>query len=486
VPGAWLAGAIFALHPVHVESVAWISELKNTLSAVCYLGSAISWLRFREDRSRRAYALAFAFFVLALCSKTVTATLPAALLVLAWWKGRPLSFRSDVLPLLPFFALAGCAAIFSIAVERKLVGAEGAAFELSFVERILIAGRAVWFYLGKLLWPARLTFIYPRWRIDPAVPWQYLYPAAAVAALGALWMARGRLRGPIVAALFFVGTLFPALGFFDVYPFLFSFVADHFQYLASLGVIALAASGIAGAVARAPRGRRAAAYGVCGIVLAALALRTWSQSRLYSDKETLYRATIEANPDCWMAYNNLAGALIERGAMAEAGPLAERALQLAPASAEAHNNQALVLRSRGRLDEAISELERAIAIDPTDPGVHYNVATALIARGRADRAAAHLRRALELDPSLPAAHNVLGMLQAKSGGLEEALGHFRAAVELDPAYADAHNNLGIVLAREGNLTLAIAHFRRALELDPTSAEVRKNLELALAKSTRTR
>src|SRR5205823_3519698 len=178
-----------------------------------------------------------------------------------------------------------------VSVERRLVGAEGAAFDLTLIDRGLIAGRAIWFYLGKIIWPANLIFIYPRWHVSRADWLQYLYPAAAILVLGALWTARKRWRGPLAGALFFVGTLFPALGFFNVYPFLFSFVADHFQYLASLGVIALAAAGITRLLPRRPL-----RYGSSLAILSALAVLTWKQSHLYADVERLYRSTTPTDP----------------------------------------------------------------------------------------------------------------------------------------------------------------------------------------------
>ena len=166
VPGAWLAGLIFALHPVGVESVAWISEQKNTLSTVCYLLAAWAILDFDSTRRRRSYLLGLVLFALALLSKSVTATLPAALLVVYWWRRGRLSWRKDILPLLPFFALALAAGLFTAWVERHVLGAEGADYALGFPARCLLAGRVVWFYLGKLLWPANLIFIYPRWEVS--------------------------------------------------------------------------------------------------------------------------------------------------------------------------------------------------------------------------------------------------------------------------------------------------------------------------------
>jgi hypothetical protein len=299
VPGALLAAVIFALHPVHVESVAWISELKNTLSGVLYLLAALAYLSFDTTRRPRYYCSSFALFALALLSKTVAATLPAALLVVMWWKRGRLGW-ADVKPLAPMVALGIAAGLGTAWVERTYIGAEGVEFELSLVERCLIAGRAVWFYAGKLVWPSPLMFMYPRWEIDTAALWQYLYPLGAVAVVYAFWVLRRWSRAPLAAALLFGGTLVPALGFVDVYPFRFSFVADHFQYLASLAPLTLIAAAIM--TQWEQRSRRVAAgrpllFLAFGIPLGVM---TWHQTGNYVDAETLYRATLSKNPSCWM------------------------------------------------------------------------------------------------------------------------------------------------------------------------------------------
>jgi protein O-mannosyl-transferase len=518
IPGAYFAAAIFALHPVQVESVAWITEVKNTLSAVFYLGAAIAWLSYRDKENAGAYALAFGLFVLALCSKSVTATLPAALLVIEWWRRGRLSWRRDVLPLVPFFILGVAAGLSTAWVERGLVGAEGAEFDLSPVQRGLLAGRALWFYARTLLWPVNLVFIYPRWSVSPGTWWQYVYPAAAIAVFAIAWSRRRRSRGPLAGMLYFAGTLFPALGFFNVYPFRFSFVADHFQYLASLGLITLAAAGTVRLFQRWRLRGWPATNAICLAVLSTLAVLTWRQSHVYTDVESLYRATIEGNPESWMAHNNLAGTLIARGAVDEAAGHAEKALalkpdyaearnnlglvlasrgrtdealaqyrkalELDPAYAEAHNNLGLLLARRGRIDEAFAQYRRALAIDPSLARAHYNLAEALTARGQTTEAVAHLRRALALRPEYAEAHNSLGVILAFRGKADEARDHFLKAVELKPRYADARNNLGILLARGGRLDEAIVHFRKALEDNPGSTEIRDNLRAALASRER--
>ena len=256
VPGAWLAAGVFALHPVHVESVAWITELKNTLSGVFYLGSALAYVRFDDRRESRHYAAALILFVLALLGKTVTATLPAALLVVLWWRRGHLRWRANVRPLVPFFVIGAAAGLTTAWVEETLIGARGAGFELTVIERCLVAGRAVWFYLGTLVWPANLTFVYPRWQIDPQELTQFLYPLAVIALLAALWLLRNRVRAPLAALLIFCGTLLPALGFLNVYPFRYSYVADHFQYLASIPILTLIAAAVTIALGRHTSNRR--------------------------------------------------------------------------------------------------------------------------------------------------------------------------------------------------------------------------------------
>ena len=481
VPGAFLAAAIFALHPVQVESVAWITEQKNTLSAVLYLGAALAWLRFEETRRARTWLLSLALFALALCSKTVTATLPAALLLIHWWRrGRP-SWRRDVLPLVPFLALGAAAGSFTAWAERRLVGAEGAAFDLTPVERVLVAGRAAWFYLGKLAWPADLVFIYQRWTPSQRVWWQYLYPAAALALLAFLWARRRRWPGTLAGTLFFLGTLFPALGFFDVYPFLFSYVADHFQYLASLGIVALAAAGAARLLERWRLWGRPAGHALCLAGLGVLAALTWRQSHLYADRETLYRATLRGNPGCWMAWNNLAGSLLARGATEEALPLVRQALALRPDYPEAENNLGLALDGAGLPDEAIRHFRRALELDPSYPEAHNNLGFALAGRGELDEAIDHYRQALRGDPGRAGVHYNLAMALLARGEEGPAAAQLRRAVELEPGFLEARNNLGILLARSGRLEEAIEQFRRALEIAPSSAEVRRNLDVALAR-----
>jgi protein O-mannosyl-transferase len=514
VPGAFLAAAIFALHPVHVESVAWITEQKNTLSAVFYLSAALAYLRFDETRNKRFYAAALALFALGLLSKTVTATLPAALLVVFWWKRGTLSWRRDVLPLLPFFILGAAGGIFTAWVEHNLIGAKGAEFEFSFVERCLLAGRVVWFYLGKLFWPINLLFIYPRWQIDQTAAWQYLFPAFLLLTLGVLWWLRARWRGPLAGMLYFVGTLFPVLGFFNVYPFIFSFVADHFQYLASLGIITLASAGIALLLKRFHLWDRPAGYIVCLLPLSTLACLTCLQSRMYTDLETLYRKTLDRNRVCWMAhvnlgivldntgrfveaiehyrtalemkpslaaiYNNLGAALLHNGQYSEAIVQCRKALEIEPNNVKAHNNLGLALSSSGRNAEAVTHYETALDIMPDYPEAHYNLGNSLFQLGKHADAILHYQELLKLDPDFVDGHNNMGAALAGLRRYDEAIMECRKAIEIKPNYVEAYNNLGSILVDCGRNDEAIVPYRKALEIKPDNVEVLNGLGAALA------
>lgn len=463
VPGAWLAAFVFALHPVCVESVAWVSEQKNTLSLVFYLLAALAYLRFDETRKASGYALASGLFVAALLSKTTTATLPPALLVVFWWRRGRLDGRRDIVPLLPWFALAAGMGLLSAWVERTFVGADGADFALNFLQRCLLAGRIIWFYLGKLFWPADLIFIYPRWTMDAATGWLWLFPAGVLALLATLWAMRARSRAPLAALLLFVGSLFPVLGFFNVYGFTFSFVADHWQYLPSLAVIALAAAGLTVAWARWTGPLRWTAQVA---LVGSLGALTWQQSRMYHDIETFYRTTIAQNPECWMAHNNLGTLLLERGAIDEAILHYERTLAIKPNAAKAHNNLGTALRRLRRPVEALAHYEAAVRLEPRFAISQNNLANALREAGRSAEALLHHAEAVRLDPGYAEAHNNYGVTLREVGRLPDALARFVEAARLDVHSSQAQLNLALTLSLLGRHEESAKHYREARRLNP--------------------
>lgn len=435
VPGAYLAAAVFALHPVHVESVAWITERKNVLSGVFYLSALLAWLRYYPlaaitpmpsrglaHRPVFFWTASLILFALALLSKTAGCSLPVAILILTWWKQGRITWRV-IASLIPFFILAVALSLVTIWLERAHVRAEGSAWALPFAGRCLVAGRAFWFYLGKLLYPSNLTFIYEKWIIDPTRWWQYLPPAAVIAALAALWLLRRRIGpGPFAAILFFAVTLAPVLGFFKVYYMQYSFVADHFQYLASMGPLALSAALLTVVLRRWSRLKAAgdagrpppAGYIVQGAILGILAALTLHQATIYTNIETLWRDTLRKNPSAWLAHNNLGAMLLDRGDL--------------------------------------------------DGAIH------------------HLSESLRFNPTYVLAHNNLGIALTTSKDLAGAAGHYREAMRIQPDYAPAYKNMGSLLMNQGKSAEAVGYYRKALELRPDWSEVANNLAWILATS----
>jgi len=467
VPGAWLAGAIFALHPVCVESVAWITEQKNTLSTVLYLGSALAYLRFDQERRGRQYLLAFGLFAAAALSKSVAATLPAALLVVLWWQRGRLSWRRDIAPLLPWLAFGAGVGLFTAWVERRYIGASGAQFTLSFTERCLVAGRAVWFYLGKALWPVDLMFIYPRWIVNAAAGWQYLFPASALAlvAVLALLAVRSpvgrRNRGPLAALLFFVGSLFPTLGFLNVYAFLFSFVADHWQYLAILGIIAPVAAAW-GNWTEATKGPLPSLVAAAALLL--LGIQTWRESRMYRDIETLFRTTVEHNPTGWMANYNLGVLVAEQGHPEEAIGYFEATLKAKPEYSDAEVNWGNALMQKGDLPGAAAHYQASLQISPDNYEAHDHLGIALARLGRQQEALIQYEESIQLRPRIAETRSNFGVALARAGRLPEAIAQLQEAVRLKPDFTAAHKNLGILLRNAGRTEEAEAQFQIVSQL----------------------
>ncbi len=450
VPGAWLAAMVFAVHPVHVESVAWVTERKNVLSGMFYLLAILAFIKHwdftkpasddSQATSSRGWRLAWLFvaylcFIAALLSKTVTATLPAALLVLVWWKqGRlPIKQSLSVLPMILIGAMFGW---FTVWLEKVQVGASGLDWNLSFVDRWLVAGRALWFYARKLLWPSNLIFTYPRWDIDSGQWWQYLFPLAAFATIFALWWYRQRIgRGPLAAVLLFAGSLFPALGFFDVYPMRFSYVADHFQYLASIAVTTLLVATLTTLITN-DDGQESGVFRIVGLVwVGVLMALTWNQTKIYEGLEPLWRDTLAKNPSSFMAHNNLGALLNRRGDYVEAEVHIRAALRLKPGFVDSMVNMGKAREGQGDLDGAMD----------------------------------YYRQAVELNPSFPAALNGLGAMYGAKGDLRSAEQHFEAATQADPEYPSARMNLATLYLSRNELPAAIEQFETVLKLQPDSA-----------------
>ena len=471
VPGAWIAAALFGVHPVHVESVAWITERKNVLSGVFYLSAALLFLTRVAGRDARgsAYAGVLALFVLALLSKSVTATLPVALAIALWWRDGRVRW-SDLRLLLPLLALGAGAGLLTAWMERHRVGAVGPYWDQTFAERCLIAGRVLWFYAGKLLWPHPVAFNYERWTLDAGDVAQWVWPlAAGLAAVGA-WGLRGRLgRGPAAAIAFFAVTLGPALGFLNVYPMRYSFVADHFQYLASLGVLAVVGAGLARAttVATVP-------------VLVVLLVLTYRHCHAYRDLPTLWTDTLAKNPRSVLALQNLGTIEYTRGKLPAALSLYERARAVEPDLPDVWNGIGLVHARTGRHAEAIAAFERVLSLDPRNAEAARNLGSVLAASGRRDEAIQAYERAIAAAPAMLEAREDVAVLMATAGRLADAEVQLREAVRIAPGSPTAHLRLAMTLGAQGRWSEAGAAFEEAVHLAPRSVEANSGLAEAQA------
>jgi tetratricopeptide (TPR) repeat protein len=467
--GAWFAAFAFALHPIEVETAAWVSELKNTLSGTCALLAVLGYLRFQRTSSRAAWWGAFALFVAALLAKAVVATVPAALLVILWWRRGRLEWHRDMRPLLPWFAVAVTMGLLCAWVERAFIGADGSVLSLSVAQRVLLAGRVGWFYAWKLFCAANLIFIYPRWSVDAGQLWQWAFPLLTALTFGAVFHQARTRRGPAAVVLLFAGLLFPVLGFLNVYPFVYSYVADHYQYLAGMVIIAAVASVAATAATKLPaRGR--ALTGAVGIaVLLVLGSLSWRQSRRYVDAGTLWRVTLAQNPECFAACSNLSNLALDGGRPAEALELARRAVQLRPQWAELHVVLGNALRASGDPGAAESEYARAAALRPGLAVAHYNLGTLALEKGDAARARRDFERAVLMRNDYVDAHVNLSSLLLDAGDTAGARSHLEQALRIRPDDPGAQTNLGNVLLREGQLEAALEHYRHALRQDDGNA-----------------
>lgn len=494
VPGAWLAAALFALHPLNVESVAWVTERKNVLAGVLSAAALWAYLRFAGStwqpsapqqasakRDWRWFGLATFLFLGALLSKTVAGTLPGVIFVLAWWK-RDRWPRSELGPLALWVALAVPLGLVTIWTERSFVGAVGRDWQLGPVERFLVAGRVLWFYPCQLIWPSSPTFVYPRWEVAASSPAAYLFPAAALLLIVLLWRLRDRWgKGPLVVVLCYAGMLFPALGFFNIYPMRYSFVADHFQYFAGTALFAGAAALLAKLADRWWSGDdRRVPLAASGLLLAVLGALTAWQCRIYENLETLWTDTLDKNPACWMAHNNLGDLYLQRGDLARAESCFLRAVDLNPDYAEGISNLGNLRARQGDIPAAVRAFERALAIDPRFAVAHFNLGVAFEQLRDNTRAIDHYVKALQIQPRYLAARYNLAVLEIQLGQFEAAEQDLRAVLQVDPAHAATHNNLGTMYLHQGRLDDAVRHYEAALASDPNLEVARRNLDAVRA------
>ncbi|HUB67104.1 MAG TPA: tetratricopeptide repeat protein, partial [Candidatus Methylacidiphilales bacterium] len=374
VPGAWLGAALWALHPVQVESVAWITEMKNTQSGLFYLLSIlfyVKWLRARDfdpegeekTSSEWNYELTLLFAVMAMASKSSTVVLPVVLCLCAWWIEGKWQWR-NLIRIVPIVLISLTACALSIWTQGQQLGkVPDPQWARTWPERLITAGDAVWFYLGKLIWPHPLMAIYPRWQIDAKEWFAYLPLLTVIAVSLGFWCnCRFRFRPWLFTYIYFLIVLLPVIGLNDFYYQRFSFVADHFQYLASMGPLSLAGAGLASFSDRIGSQRLWLQWTPAVGMLLIFGILSWQRSWVYQNNETLWTDTVIQNPNSWLAHTNLGASLSRKGRVDDAIVEYQKALKINSRYDVAHFNLGIAFAHREQLDEAITEFQEALKI----------------------------------------------------------------------------------------------------------------------------
>ncbi|RJP77693.1 MAG: tetratricopeptide repeat protein [Desulfobacteraceae bacterium] len=551
ISGAWIAACIFAVHPVQVESVAWASENKNILSGFFYLSSLLFYVHFAFQNAKGTsvklfhsrkkaifYFLSLFFFLLALFAKTVTCSLPAVIVVLLWWKRDRITGK-DLYPLLPFFLFGIILGLSTVWTELYNVGSMGkSTWDLSFLDRLLIAGRCLWFYIGKLIFPYDIMFEYPRWNIDTNQWRQFLYPISFCLVLFLLWLYRKKIgKGPLAALLIFSGTLFPAIGFFNLFTMRYSYVADHFQYLACITVITLFSGILVKSITRyAGKHVRIIMMVAFGFFIVLCGYINWHESKKFKNLEALWRDTISKNPDAVMAHNNLGIILKQQGLTNQAIQHFSRTIELRPDWAEPYVNLGSILIRCGRLSEAIQNFTISLKNDPDSvqrfykKGIisksrektgkiidsHIIIAQLYESIGEIENAKQHytialqnqsnspeilkymvnlekkmeafrmakneIQKEIESNPNNPYLFYALGETYQKIGQHNEAIFYYNKAIEIKKGFLKALNQLAQIYSRIAKNNEAIMIYKKVVMLKPElSAKIYYNIACQYSK-----
>ncbi len=478
---AWLAAAIFALHPAHVESVAWVIERKDGLSTLLYLLSFLAYRHSREKDNPSAYAASLICFVLAMLTKSIVISLPVALaLATIWEKGR-LSMK-DLRSLAPFAVIGIAMAAGDLAYVRRLENGED--YGIAMVERVMIAGRAMVFYLGKSLWPNSLMSIYPRWNVESMSAIQSVFGVGILIALTVM-ATRHKFRSTLLLPLiYFVVTLVPILGLITFGFIRLSFVADRYQYLASIGLNIIMAAAIHAIVLRIGRSIPELKIAAIAVLLLVLGALTWRQAAIYKGPLELWSHNVARNPTSWTAFSNLAFAQADSNLLDEAHENYLRALAIKPEYENAKLGLAHLLIRNGKLDEGIAQYREVIGFMPQSKGAYNDLGRALELKGDFAGAEENYRKALTLDPASIETLVNYGSMLAEQGKPDEAMKLFASGRDLAPYHSDLNAAIGIFLEAQGKPDEALAHYQTALETNPRNVAARGNLAAMLAQMGR--
>jgi tetratricopeptide (TPR) repeat protein len=487
VPGSWLAALVFAWHPIQTESVSWVTQIKNVQSTFFYLLAVLYYLKYDSRGGTWRMSLSLFFFLCALISKTAVVMLPVVLF-LYHLTIKPMSLKELSVRTGPFFAMSLVFGLITIWFQYTSAGASGKEWSMTFVERTVNAGFTIWFYIQKIFIPLNLTFIYPRWNFDPSTISSWAPHLMLVVVLFLILRNREKWGGyPTFAIGYFLVSLFPVMGFLNIYFFLYSFVADHYQYIAGQGIIALIVCGGAAKATnlseRYPNNnffRFGFLIVVCAVTLF-LGFMTWNQQKIYQNPIALWNDTIKKNPKAWIAHNNLGNEYSKAGRFDLAVKNYSDTLKVKPDYAEAEDNLGLALLKLNRPEESKAHFLRSIRLDSSIWEAHNNLGTIYGNEGNMSEAAKHFEAALKINPRNTEIHNNLGLVYGTLNRREDALRHFDFALQDSQIRHYVHTNIGNYFMQEGNDENALFHFRKALQIDPNHEDARKKMEKILSK-----
>jgi tetratricopeptide (TPR) repeat protein len=483
---AWLGGLIFAVHPMAVDSVALVNELKSALSLPPFLLAMCFYMDYEERGRSRDYGLALGFFVAAMLCKITMALFPVVILLYAWWKRNRVGW-GDLAASVPFFAISVTlclTTIWSGAWYMELQGnAPAVTSHGSLLFRLALAGQIISFYFSRCFLPLAPMPIYPRWTVDPSLPWQFLPWPILGGTIFYLWTKRETWgRHALLGLGFFLIMLAPFLGLNWVSYMNDTWVLEHLLYIPMIGLIALAVAGLEQIDDQLPQSYHRYGIGFVAGLIALLAFQSRAYAEKFVDEETLSSYTIAYNPRSAMAHANLGHALVQKGRVDQAMTEFKTALEINPDSDDANYCLGVAYAQKGDLDEAIAHYQKALTTNPRIAEAELNLGNALLQKGDVEGAITHYQKSLKINPSYPDAHNSLGNAFLQKNQVDGAMAEFQKALGLNPSYAEAHNNLGIAFARSGQLDKAITEFQEAVRLNPYYDKAQSNLERAQAMS----
>ena len=503
---ALLAAIFFAVHPIQVETVAWITERKNLLSLAFFLLACLQYLKLLSSKQRRNYIYTLIFFVCALLSKSVSVCFAIMPILYSYWKEGKIN-RNVITYSVPFFIIAISAGLNTAFLEQHRVGATGEAWNLNIIEHVLLAGRILVFYLYKAVVPLKFIFFYERWDVNYLDISQWIWPVIAASPLYLMYKYRDRTgRGAIVIYLMYIASIFPALGFINVFPMRYSYVADHFTYISSPFIFIMISAALVlihekttPFISRhiSKKFMSIPALFIILIITIFLSFKSYGTTVKYKDEFTLWNDVINQNPGCYFAYNNLGAAYGKSGKLDKAVEILAVGVETNPDNATSHSNLGNAYLDNREFQKAMDSFQKGLNLDDASAVLHNNMSIACMYTEQYEKAIYHCDKAVSMGFNVPPlllknltphrkdnntntlseiiSLNAQGKQEGKAGNLDKALELFARAALVNPDYADTYNNIGYVYYKKGEYKTAEIYFMEAIKRDPDHPQASENL-----------